>query len=94
MLLTNKILMRIRKPGSFLGVIHKDIKPGNLLVSLDGTLKISDFGVAELLDRYSKDDWCKIAQGTPKFQPPEIVSGTVEKYRLVLWFFTNFIHSS
>ncbi|VDD95741.1 unnamed protein product [Enterobius vermicularis] len=55
------------------GVIHKDIKPGNLLVSLDGTLKISDFGVAELLDRYSKDDWCKIAQGTPKFQPPEII---------------------
>lgn len=63
------------------GVIHKDIKPGNLLVSLDGTLKISDFGVAELLDRFDKDDWCKIAQGTPKFQPPEIVSGTVEEYR-------------
>uniref|UniRef100_A0A0N5AX46 non-specific serine/threonine protein kinase n=1 Tax=Syphacia muris TaxID=451379 RepID=A0A0N5AX46_9BILA len=63
------------------GVIHKDIKPGNLLVSLDGTLKISDFGVAELLSHFAKDDWCRIAQGTPKFQPPEIVSGIVEEYR-------------
>lgn len=30
------------------GVIHKDIKPGNLLLTLDQTLKITDFGVAEV----------------------------------------------
>lgn len=30
------------------GVVHKDIKPGNLLLTLDHTLKISDFGVAEV----------------------------------------------
>lgn len=34
------------------GVIHKDIKPGNLLITLDETLKISDFGVAEVHDSY------------------------------------------
>ena len=31
------------------GIIHKDIKPSNLLLTTDGTLKISDLGVAEVL---------------------------------------------
>ena len=31
------------------GVIHKDIKPGNLLLTADGTLKITDLGVAEVM---------------------------------------------
>ncbi|UYV68885.1 STK11 [Cordylochernes scorpioides] len=30
------------------GIIHKDIKPGNLLLTTSGTLKISDLGVAEV----------------------------------------------
>ena len=30
------------------GIVHKDIKPGNLLISTDQTLKISDLGVAEV----------------------------------------------
>lgn len=30
------------------GIVHKDIKPGNLLLTLEGNLKISDLGVAEV----------------------------------------------
>jgi len=56
-------------------VIHKDIKPGNLLLDTTGVLKIADFGVAELLDRFAPDDTCRTSQGTPAFQPPEIANG-------------------
>ncbi len=51
-----------------MGVIHKDLKPGNLLLTLDEVLKISDFGVAEQLDLYQGNDLCTSSQGTPKFQ--------------------------
>ncbi|PAV86754.1 hypothetical protein WR25_17120 [Diploscapter pachys] len=63
-----------------LGIIHKDIKPGNLLLSTDLTLKISDFGVAEELSPFQGNDFCQTVQGTPKFQAPELVSGNSEFY--------------
>ncbi|CAH1102562.1 unnamed protein product [Psylliodes chrysocephalus] len=56
-------------------VVHKDIKPGNLLLTLDGELKITDLGVAETIDLFAKDDTCYIGQGSPAFQPPEIANG-------------------
>ncbi|XP_053946851.1 serine/threonine-protein kinase stk11 isoform X1 [Anastrepha ludens] len=56
-------------------IIHKDIKPGNLLLSLEQILKISDFGVAEQLDLFAEDDTCTTGQGSPAFQPPEIANG-------------------
>ncbi|GMT10622.1 hypothetical protein PFISCL1PPCAC_1919 [Pristionchus fissidentatus] len=63
-----------------MGVVHKDIKPGNLLLTRSRVLKISDFGVAEQLSPYQVGDRIDNAQGTPKFQPPEAVSGNCSHY--------------
>jgi serine/threonine-protein kinase 11 len=58
------------------GVVHRDIKPSNLMVTSDGVLKITDLGVAELLDEYAQDDTCSKSRGSPAFQPPEVASGS------------------
>jgi serine/threonine-protein kinase 11 len=60
-------------------IVHKDIKPGNLLLDTAGVLKIADFGVAEMLDLFAPDDMITVSQGTPAFQPPEVANG-VERF--------------
>ncbi|XP_041698540.1 serine/threonine-protein kinase STK11 isoform X2 [Coregonus clupeaformis] len=69
------------------GIVHKDIKPGNLLLTTDGALKISDLGVAEALHPFAKDDTCRTSQGSPAFQPPEIANGldTFSGFKVDIW---------
>ncbi|CDQ83241.1 unnamed protein product [Oncorhynchus mykiss] len=69
------------------GIVHKDIKPGNLLLTTDGTLRISDLGVAEALHPFAEDDTCCTSQGSPAFQPPEIANGldTFSGFKVDIW---------
>eukprot|EP00095_Tigriopus_kingsejongensis_P009399 snap_masked-scaffold379_size191255-processed-gene-0.2 protein:Tk09399 transcript:snap_masked-scaffold379_size191255-processed-gene-0.2-mRNA-1 annotation:"serine threonine-protein kinase stk11" len=68
-------------------VVHKDIKPGNLLLSTGNVLKICDFGVAEVLDLFAPDDTITTSQGTPTFQPPEIANGadSFSGFKIDIW---------
>ena len=50
------------------GVIHRDIKPENVLTSVDGTVKVGDFGIARLSDQEGDTGG---ATGTPEYMAPE-----------------------
>lgn len=52
-------------------MVHRDIKPDNLLLTEDDVLKIVDFGVSEMFEKQSEMLTAKSA-GSPAFLPPEL----------------------
>jgi tetratricopeptide (TPR) repeat protein/tRNA A-37 threonylcarbamoyl transferase component Bud32 len=56
------------------GIVHRDLKPSNVLLARDGTLKITDFGLAKRLEEDGPTETGQVL-GSPSYIPPEQARG-------------------
>src|SRR5256884_6667848 len=61
------------------GILHRDIKPGNILVDTKGEPHLTDFGLARLLETKSTVTHTMDVLGTPSYMAPEQASGRNEQ---------------
>ncbi len=58
-----------------LGIVHRDIKPGNVMVREDGVMKLMDFGIARIVDQGDRMTMTGALVGSPAYMAPEIIEG-------------------
>lgn len=62
------------------GILHRDLKADNILLDLDGTCKISDFGISKKTDNIYGNDRTNSMQGSVFWMAPEVIRSQAEGY--------------
>jgi eukaryotic-like serine/threonine-protein kinase len=70
-----QILARAMQLAHSRNVVHRDLKPANIMMTTDGTPKITDFGLARQLDQDNSNTRTGVLMGTPSYMAPEQASG-------------------
>lgn len=67
------------------GVLHRDIKTGNFLLTLEGRVRLIDFGLARTIEHGAAGSADENLEGSPLYCPPERFRGTAEDERSEVW---------
>ena len=63
------------------GIIHRDLKPENIMVTLDGRLKLMDFGIAQIMGGATRLTATGTLLGSPAHMAPEMIDGQPSDHR-------------
>ncbi len=73
------------KTGELMGVVHRDISPQNILVGVNGAVKVIDFGVAKARGRRASETGEGVVKGKIRFMAPEQVRAQPLDRRADIW---------